>query len=264
MRKNIPDLYLEQILLGEASTQYQDKIQSDGEMISRLDELKISNEDILKTYPPEVMVKRIMSKYYETAEKKRSRIFEYAHYKKYISIPILAAAVVIMIIGIVPLTKRGISHQNASQAESIRIKGMRPQLHIYRATGSNPELLTDHTRVKEKDLLQIAYISGGKKYGVILSVDGRGTVTLHYPEKVTTSTALQSDGEITLPYSYELDDAPNFERFYFITSDNPFSTNQILSLVKNESVKSQMNANTTLHFPKEYEQVSILLKKEGQ
>ena len=36
-----------------------------------------------------------------------------------------------------------------------------------------------------------------------------------------------------LPYSYELDDAPEFEKFFFLTTDTAFSVRNILSLAQN-------------------------------
>jgi len=34
-----------------------------------------------------------------------------------------------------------------------------------------------------------------------------------------------------LPRSYELDDSPGFERFVFVTSDNPFTTAEVAAAV---------------------------------
>ncbi len=34
---------------------------------------------------------------------------------------------------------------------------------------------------------------------------------------------MQGDGEVPLGFAYELDDAPGFERFFFLTSSRPFA-----------------------------------------
>jgi hypothetical protein len=63
---------------------------------------------------------------------------------------------------------------------------------------------------------------------MIFSIDGSGSVTLHLPEAESALPRLQKEGEIALPYSYELDNAPRFERFYFVTSQKAFSVRQVM------------------------------------
>ena len=82
------------------------------------------------------------------------------------------------------------------------------------------------------DTLQIRYVAAGKRFGVIASIDARGTVTLHLPETPGPAAALQRDGERTLPHAFELDDSPGFERFIFVTSDAPFATAEVASRLK--------------------------------
>ena len=69
-----------------------------------------------------------------------------------------------------------------------RIKGTekidvsKPHILVHRKVNDTVELLESGDEAKAGDLLQIAYVSAGADYGVILSIDGRGVVTLHYPE----------------------------------------------------------------------------------
>jgi len=78
--------------------------------------------------------------------------------------------------------------------------------------------LKNGARAKAGDLLQLAYIPAGKTYGVIFSIDGSGIVTLHHPESKGNSSILKQEKKNLLPSSYELDNAPDFERFFFITT----------------------------------------------
>jgi hypothetical protein len=58
---------------------------------------------------------------------------------------------------------------------------------------------------------------------LIASIDGAGVVTLHYPANADApalATAL-AQKPTSLPQAYVLDDAPQFERFFFITSEDP-------------------------------------------
>ena len=62
----------------------------------------------------------------------------------------------------------------------------------------------------------------GGRFGVLLSIDGAGHVTLHLPESAARRRRADAQGEIRLPSAYELDDAPAFERFLLVTSAAPF------------------------------------------
>jgi hypothetical protein len=43
--------------------------------------------------------------------------------------------------------------------------------------------------------------------------------------------------EEKLPYAYQLDDAPRFERFYLIASDKPFSVQQLVQSIRAQSAQ---------------------------
>lgn len=116
--------------------------------------------------------------------------------------------------------------------ESIGIKGLRPALRIHRKTKAGSELLRPGAQVRKGDTLQLGYVAAGRRFGVIASIDGRGTVTLHLPEAPGTAAALERDGERPLPHAFELDDSPGFERFIFFTSDSPFATAVVTQALK--------------------------------
>jgi hypothetical protein len=111
--------------------------------------------------------------------------------------------------------------------DGIRGPDRKPTLHIYRQTKSGPDLLAPNAQVRTGDALQIRYLAAGRRYGVIASIDGRGTITFHLPESPGQAAALARDGERALVHSYELDDSPKYERFLFVASDVPFSTEEV-------------------------------------
>jgi hypothetical protein len=83
---------------------------------------------------------------------------------------------------------------------------------------------------------------------------------LHHPASPSASTELAREAEVTLPSAYELDQAPAFERFIFITSDAPLNTQAVLAAAHDLAQKP--NAMTTpLPLVHSTEQVSVLLKK---
>ena len=72
--------------------------------------------------------------------------------------------------------------------------------------------------------IRYRYNPGRNDYGVILSIDGNGSVTRHFPESGWTAVKMKHSGsEIPLDFSYELDDAPDFECFILVASKKAFS-----------------------------------------
>jgi hypothetical protein len=135
--------------------------------------------------------------------------------------------------------------------EEIGIKGLAPELRIYRKTVDGHDRLRAGTTVRQGDTLQVRYVAAGKRHGVVLSVDGRGGVTLHHPTSAGPSGALVPDGERVIPHAYELDDAPGFERFWFITADAPFTTTEVTdALAKGAPLPTRFSASDVL-LPKE-------------
>jgi hypothetical protein len=110
--------------------------------------------------------------------------------------------------------------------ERITIKGS-PSLRLYRKTPAGPRRLASGDRVRGGDTLQAAYLGGGKRFGVIASIDAQGAVTLHLPERPGRAAPLAPGNEQALPHSFELDDTPGFERFLFVAGDEPFSTEDV-------------------------------------
>ena len=118
--------------------------------------------------------------------------------------------------------------------DGIRLKGLEPHLAIFRKTDKGSEPLHPGEKARPGQLLRIGYQAAGFPYGAILSVDGNGNVTLHWPASGELSGRLES-GEALLPSSFELDAAPDYERFYFVVSKRPFALDPLLqSLHENE------------------------------
>ncbi len=99
----------------------------------------------------------------------------------------------------------------------VRIKGDAAFM-IDRSGAAGPERLGDGARVKAGDRLQLQYRAGESEQGVIVSIDGRAVATLHFPAEIDASPRLRLGGLTALDHSYELDDAPGFERFFFVTA----------------------------------------------
>lgn len=144
--------------------------------------------------------------------------------------------------------------------ETGRIKGD-AMLRVHRQGASEPELLANHARARRGDVLQLSYVSGGRPHGVVVSVDGRGAVTLHHPATLTGSTALAASEAVTLGHAYELDDAPDFERFLFVTSDAPLDVATVLEAARLLARQPSEARTRPLPLPDTLAQTSFTLEK---
>jgi hypothetical protein len=151
--------------------------------------------------------------------------------------------------------------------ESIISKGgpRRDRLLIYRQSPQTTERLEDGARAARGDYLQLAYVVGDAGYGVVVSLDGAGKVTLHLPDAPTgTAVALKNTGEVRIPRSYELDDAPRFERFYLVRAAAPFPVAQVVDAAR--SLAASAGAGPlpkALPLPAGFSQTSIHVAKQG-
>ena len=109
-------------------------------------------------------------------------------------------------------------------------------------------------------MLQLSYVSGGRRHGAVLSVDGRGSVTLHSPESLTGPLVLKG-GTVPLPSAYALDDAPAFERFFFVTSDAPFDVGTLMESARQLAREPERARDAPLPLPEPLSQICVILEK---
>jgi len=192
----IPQLLLEEILLGEKNeSDYYDKYGKE-EIQTELAKLKKSNDEILLAYPMENMQDKIIEKAFaeknnvKTAKKTYSAVWKFS----------IAAVLIFAIASPILLN----NHKNQQVENSIHLKGTaHHQIRLYRQSGNEAQLLKNGESASENDLIQITYTPGEYNYGVIFSVDGNGKVTRHFPENSWTAESLEKTGEeVPLSFSY--------------------------------------------------------------
>jgi hypothetical protein len=155
---------------------------------------------------------------------------------------------------------------NVPVSEPTRIKGTAPtdkaRLYVYRHASAGDERLADGERAAPGDLLQLAYATTASGYGMLLSIDGAGTVTQHWPEPGSTRAApLHVGGEVRLPSAYELDSAPAFERFFLVRADEPFDVTPIVAAARALSAQAPVARRAPLPLPARFNQISVALEK---
>lgn len=152
-----------------------------------------------------------------------------------------------------------------SETEATRVKGVAvadPRLYVYRHGRQGDQRLVDGARVAPGDLLQLAYQARAEAWGVLLSVDGAGRVTVHWPEDGSVSAPrLRAEREIRLPSAYQLDDAPAFERFFFVSADRPFAVSAVVEAARALAAQPKVARREALPLSAPLQQVSLTLEK---
>lgn len=147
--------------------------------------------------------------------------------------------------------------------DPVRIKGLRPHLRLHRRGPSGViEELRDGDVARAGDLVQISYVAAGNRNGVVVSLDGRGHVTLHHPGRPDAAPTLEARGEHALDHAYELDDAQAFERFVLVTAgDEPLSAAVVVAAARELAPGGSAARHSPLPVPTRWRQSSILLQK---
>jgi hypothetical protein len=267
---HIPDWKLERYLLGELSAEearrIRDALRVDAALRARLEALQQSNRDVLEKYPPAWMNAQVHGKLDEQLCQQPLGVRRH-HPLRYWALPALSlAAVAVLFLAIAP-SRKGPANLTTDQpvpAHAARIKGIEPELLLFRKTDSGSEQLENGAAAREHDLILIHYKAAGQAYGVILSADGRGTITQHLPATGSTAQRLQTDGAISLEYAYELDDAPDWEVFYFVTSDAPFEVTTATEALKRLIAETPPPGEAASSFPQALRQIAFTLVKEKE
>jgi len=221
--EGIPDWKLERYLLDELSQAEARTVaaleQTDLEVRARLETLRASSAELLERYPTPWMSRRIQQRLEAPAQ-----MAGQAGWRQWLA-PRLAAPAAVIALTVALLVSLPVEEVIVAPASppGIRIKGLRPHLILHRKTAQGSERLEEGAVVRRGDRILVQYQAAGAAYGAILSVDGRGAVTRHFPDRGEIAALLRQDGPVPLEFSYELDDAPQVERFFFVTAAEPFA-----------------------------------------
>lgn len=247
----VPDWKLERYALGELPPEELEAVRQQLEReeggLERLARLESSNREILLSLPPRAMGAEIRRKAGSRGRRARTIAL--------VALP-LAVAVGAGLLFALPDTP---VEQQASTAmeHDILVKG--PPILVHRQVGDGDEPLVDEDRAAAGDVLQLSYEAQGWPHGIILSLDGAGAVTLHYP--LDGDTHLDQDGRVDLPEGYRLDDAPDFERFVMVRGRAALDVDPILAAGRELAAHPDRAAEDPLPVSEELDQRSLVLWK---
>jgi len=219
MNKNtVPDWKLERYLLGELpAAEIQEitaRVADDEALRFRIESLRRSNADLLEKYPPAWMARKM-------TKPNRSRL-QMTSLPKWFAPALLAAAALVMV-PMLLVSQPGQTEQFTLVDENgTRIKGLSPRIEIWRKQGDQAERLDSNDHARAGDLIQVRYAVPNRCFGAVMSVDGRGVLTVHLADMSHSATLLEPGKLVALERSYQLDDAPQFETFFLVTSAHDF------------------------------------------
>ncbi len=256
----VPDFIIERVHLGEATSEQRARVLASPEAQARLEALSEANTAFLEAHPaeealPEIERRLHLARTRDAVAARRRRMATGGS----LLVPAATAALALLLIAPPQVDPSGGTVIDPIDGE-IRVKGLKPKLHVYHQDRGRASTLHGGQVLAEGDELQLAYTRGGASHGVLISIDGRGAVTLHAPDSADTTLL---PGKHVIPHAYRLDDAPVFERFFLVTSDHPIDVDRVMSeaqhLAEGGSARDE-----DLNLPDDLLQQDLLIRKEAR
>jgi len=257
----IPDILLERYRLNELAGDEADRLTAllahDSQLRERLSALEASDEEMRRGGVPDRLETGARKKLAHAGTNRQLSAIYWA-------IPIAAAALVMIAVARNLAPGDTGSPAGLDSASPDRIKGLEPALALYRRTAEGSETLADGAVARKGDLIRLGYRRAGRSYGVIVSIDGAGTVTLHLPPTGARAATLGHEPTVLLNQAYELDDAPGWERFYFVAGDAPFDVGPVIQAARDAAAHRSGSPPGALALPRGLAQSHFTLQKESR
>jgi len=254
----IPDWKLERFLTGDLPEEEMNKLReleaNDAVFANRVKMLREDNKAILSKLPFETLAANLGTGAAGNAAKNAAK-----NAPRFTLVKFAAAAMFVFAVALVAFFAQSetsvmnervgsdVANVNGSQNTQValaenesdtRIKGLDARMEVWKKTSVGIVQLNDLDSVGEGDEIQLRYAVPEKCYGLLFSMDGNGALTLHMGDGVK-AIELAPGKMNSLPFAYKLDDAPYFEKFFFVTSPREFAVeeNDIDKLLKRSDVK---------------------------
>ena len=184
----------------------------------RIQTLKESNAEFLKAHPAEHVFRDMVYSQRKTGSARGLQI----------------AAIITVLLGVMAIAylkfqpteiMNGVDKMGSTsgtEVASVRIKGLPTRFEVWKKTGDSAIQMQDRDSVIAGDELQIRYAFAEKCFGLLFSMDGNGVITIHIGQD-NNAVELAPQGIKFLPTAYKLDNAPYFEKFFFLTAGEAFS-----------------------------------------
>ena len=254
----IPDWKLERFLTGDLPEEEMNKLReleaNDAVFANRVKMLREDNKAILSKLPFETLAANLGTDAAGNAAKNAAK-----NAPRFTLVKFAAAAMFVFAVALVAFFAQSetsvinervgsdVANVNGSQNTQValaenesdtRIKGLDARMEVWKKTPAGIVQLNDLDSVGEGDEIQLRYAVPEKCFGLLFSMDGNGALTLHMGDGVK-AIELAPGKMNSLPFAYKLDDAPYFEKFFFVTSPKEFAVeeNDVDKLLKRSDVK---------------------------
>jgi hypothetical protein len=249
----IPDRIVERVHLGEATPVERERVMADPEARARLEALPAQDRAFLAAWPAEVVVPQIERKLKRaTAVAQREQSPSWGRGLLVLA-PVLAVILAVVLVSRAPEAPDELLEETTA-------KGLQPSLQLFTPATDGALPLSPDQTLQAGDVIQVGWQAGDATHGVIVSIDGSGAVTLHFPHAAGDSTLLPT-GEQHAPEAFRLDDAPSFERFFFVTANEPIDTGAVVAaaerLARGDARTGDLPLEPSLH------QSSQIVRKDG-
>lgn len=250
----IPDWKLERFLTGDLPESEMDEIREleakDAMLAQRVRMLREDNKAILNKLPFEALAGKLAGSAGTADEVETAQVMGAAQVvrtaPRFSLVKYASAAVLVLAIALVAFfaqretvvtgaenggdvaAANGAAQTQVALAETpsdTRIKGLDARMEVWKKTPTGIVQLQDLDEVREGDEIQLRYAVPEKCFGILFSMDGNGALTLHMGNG-EKSVELAPGKMNSLPFAYKLDDAPYFEKFFFVTSSNEFAVEE--------------------------------------
>ena len=241
----IPDWTLERYLTGDLPEGEMSEIRelekTDEVFARRVKMLREDNAAILRKMPFERLAEKMDAR--DCGAERRNNVIHFGFVKF-----AAAAALVLAVVSVALFSQREVVPDAgaqvmdvamAAQDDGTRIKGMDARMEIWKKTGDSAVQMLNLDEAREGDEIQLRYSVPEKCFGLLFSMDGNGTVTMHMADG-SQAVALEPGKMTTLPFAYKLDNAPKFEKFFLLTSQKDFAidASNIDALFKNKDIRN--------------------------
>jgi hypothetical protein len=235
----VPNWKAERYLLGELPENEMAALKildaESGQFHAQIEQLKNSNQELLAKYPAKYPAK------FAVIEPIKNKWL----------IPLSACAALLLCTTLMlNVFNDDFNDEVVMNEEGNRVKGLKTDIEVWRKTADSVEQLSNNSVAHAGDLLQIRYAVPKQCYGVLLSLDGNGVLTIHLSGSQGKAAQLQAGKVVSLENAYELDDAQNFETFYLLTAEKEFEVAPIAEIL--------LSGKT----PKDLEMARVTLKKK--
>jgi hypothetical protein len=254
----VADITLERYRLNElpadVTARLERRLRDDDRLRRRLDALSVSDQQIQSSEGLELVAVRVRQRL-ATRDTNAERPAWWAVSRWAVPAAVAAGIALVLVL----------PHWRSMPIEDDeRIKGLQASLVLFRQVGAGSETLADGAVAHRGDVIRVGYRARGRAYGVIMSIDGRGHVTVHLPSAGDRAVPLARDTTVLLDQAYELDDAPRWERFYFVTANEPFMVAPLVRSAHRAVALARGDTPADLTLSPGLEQSVVSLQKESK